>query len=113
HSALGVVQESATRSLEFRVDGKLTAGPEIKGNDLWVKSTWELDGKSQYAYSLDGRTFTNFGEPYQLTWGNYRGDRIGIYSFNNKGEAGYVDIDSFSYRYDSPATRSRTNDSTR
>jgi len=72
---------------------------------LWLRSVWGLDGRSQFSYSIDGRTFTDFGEPYQLQWGSYRGDRIGIYSFNNKAEAGYVACDSFTYRYDSPANR--------
>ena len=65
-----------------------------------------LDGKSQYAYSLDGREFMNFGDPYQLTWGNYRGDRIGIFSFNNKTESGYVDVDFFHYAYAGPGIQS-------
>ncbi len=29
-----------------------------------------------------------FGEPYQLAWGDYRGDRLGIFTFNNKADAG-------------------------
>ena len=93
-----------TRALEFRVNGKLTPGPAVPGNDLWLKSTLGLDGKSQYAYSTDGRTFVNFGDPYELTWGNYRGDRIGIYSFNDRPDAGYVDVDYLHYDYARPGT---------
>jgi hypothetical protein len=96
---LGVSQEGEVRRLEYRVNGKITPGLEIAGNNLWLKSTWGLDGKSQYAYSLDGRSFTDFGEPYQLSWGNYRGDRIGIYSYNNKADSGYVDVDFFHYDF--------------
>jgi hypothetical protein len=88
--------------LDYNNNGKVTAGPEIAGNDLWLKSTWGLDGKSQYAYSLNGQTFMNFGDPYQLTWGTYRGDRIGIYCFNDKAEDGYVDVDFFHYAYAGP-----------
>ena len=69
---------------------------------MWLKSSWGLDGKSQYAYSTDGHTFANFGDPYQLTWGNYRGDRIGIYTFNNKADAGLIDVDAFVYNYARP-----------
>jgi beta-xylosidase len=104
HSLLGVSQEGATRRLEFDNNGRVTTGPEIVGRDLWLKSTWGLEGKSQYAYSLDGQTFTDFGDPYQLTWGNYRGDRIGIYCFNDRAEDGYVDVDYFHYTYSSPGT---------
>ena len=68
-----------------------------------MKSTWGLDGRSRYAFSTDCRIFTGFGSPYQLSWGFYRGDRIGIYNFNNKQEGGYLDVDFLIYHYDSPA----------
>lgn len=45
---------------------------------------------------MDGETFTPFSQ-YQLTWGFYRGDRIGIYCYNELGEQGYVDVDYFHY----------------
>lgn len=61
-------------------------------------SCWNIDGMSQYYYSLDGDNFIEFGEPYQMSWGNYRGDRIGIYCFNEKEDAGFVDIDYLHYR---------------
>jgi hypothetical protein len=72
---------------------------------IWLRSSWGLDGLSHYSYSTDGRNFTPFGEPYQLAWGDYRGDRIGIFTFNNKSDTGYVDVDSFIYTYDSAAGR--------
>jgi beta-xylosidase len=99
HSALGVVQDGKVRRIEYRENGQLTAGPEIKSDQLWLKSTWGLDGRSRYAYSTDGISFTDFGPEYQLSWGNYRGDRIGIYSFNNRQDAGHVDFDFLNYNY--------------
>jgi hypothetical protein len=64
---------------------------------LWLRSTWDLDGISHFSFSTDGKTFTPFGAPFKLSWGYYRGDRLGLYSFNNTREAGFVDIDSFTY----------------
>jgi beta-xylosidase len=98
-SSLGVSQQGGIRTLEFQINGKASAGPKLTGSNLWLKSTWGLDGRSQYAYSLDGCTYTNFGDIYQLTWGHYRGDRIGIYSYNNQGDTGYADVDYFRYSY--------------
>jgi beta-xylosidase len=103
HSFLGVSQEGKTHTLVNDANGRATSGPEITGNDFWLRSTWGLDGKSQYSYSSDGKNFTDFGDPYQLTWGNYRGDRIGIFNFNNKTNAGYVDVDFCHYIYSGPA----------
>lgn len=97
YSTLGVSQTGKVRTLEFSIAGRITAGPVLTGSNLWLKSTWSLDGKSHYAYSLDGHTYTGIGDPYQLKWGSYRGDRIGIYSYNNQADGGHVDVDSFHY----------------
>ncbi|HLP07854.1 MAG TPA: glycoside hydrolase 43 family protein [Opitutaceae bacterium] len=104
-STIGVRREGEVATLEFSQNGNFTTGPRITSTRLWLRSTWGLDGLSRYAYSTDGETFTPFGDPYQLSWGDYRGDRLGIFTYNNKGDAGYVDCDSFTYHYDSPATR--------
>ena len=97
HAALGVVQEGARRILVSVNNAIATPGPEIAGRRLWLRSTWGLDGQSRFSYSLDGRTFSEFGPVYQLAWGNYRGDRIGLYSYNSKGDEGYADVNFFHY----------------
>lgn len=99
YAMLGVAQSGKSRNLEFQTDKEKITGPAIKGNQVWIRSVWGLDGKSQFSYSTDGKKFTPFGELYQLQWGHYRGSRIGIYCFNNTMDAGYVDVDKFTYSY--------------
>jgi hypothetical protein len=99
---LGVSQRGRVRTLMYREGGMETAGPEVNGEHLWLKSTWGLDGVSQYGYSTDGRTFLALGKAYQLGWGYYRGDRVGVYSFNDRGEEGYVDVDWFRHTLTGP-----------
>jgi beta-xylosidase len=99
YSSLGIACNGGVRTLEFKVKDSIVKGPVIKTNIVWLKSTWGLDGRSQYYYSLNGKTFIAFGPPYQLMWGSYRGDRIGIYTYNKKEENGYMDVDFFRYRY--------------
>ena len=106
-STLGIRSQAGSLTLEFTHNKTVTPGPVITTSKIWLQSTWGWDGKSQYAYSTNGTNFTPFGEPYQLGWGDYRGDRIGIFTYNNDSEAGYVDCDAFTYHYDSPATRGR------
>lgn len=77
HSALGVTQVGAVRQLEFRLNGGLTLGPVLTNNLLWVKSTWELAGRSHFAYSLNDVVFTTFGEADKFDWGHYHGNRVG------------------------------------
>jgi beta-xylosidase len=99
YSSLGVTCEGNIKRIEFNLKGSITKGAELTRNLLWLKSTWGLDGKSQYYYSTDGSSFTPFGSTYQMMWGAYRGDRIAIYTYNNKADDGYVDVDYLHYLY--------------
>ncbi len=93
----GITQTGGIRALNFNDNGRRVAGPSISGKDIYFRSIWGFDGKSQFFYSADGHIFQPFGDPYQLTWGAYRGDRVGIFTVNSKAAAGYLDIDSFEY----------------
>ncbi|MGZ5190937.1 MAG: glycoside hydrolase family 43 protein [Flavisolibacter sp.] len=108
YSALGVMYSSSGKILEFNVKGTYTTGPVINGDYIWLKTTWGLDGKSQFYYSVDGSSFIPFGDSYQMTWGSYRGSRLAIYCYNNSDAKGYVDVDFFSYDYDKGKSESIT-----
>ncbi len=101
-SQFGIRQQAGVRRLSYDNNGRQTEGPAISQPTIWLRSIWGHDGLSRYAYSLDGQSFVYFGSPYQLSWGFYRGDRTGLYSYNTLSEAGYVDIDSFHYDYAIP-----------
>lgn len=94
---MGVKCLGKTRTLLFKSNETLLTGSVIKQNNVWLRSVWGLDGISHFSYSLDGKIFAAFGNPYQLTWGSYRGDRIGIYCYNNIADNGHVDLDYFHY----------------
>lgn len=96
---LGVRQENGRRTLVFNNNGSATEGPKIEVDRLWLRSTWDQDGVSHFSYSVDGETFAGFGETYQLTWGHYRGDRVGAFTYNNRGEVGFLDVDAFRYEF--------------
>lgn len=97
-SSIGIWQKDGARMLVNTNNGVVLSGPAIASSRLWLRSKWGLNGLSQYSFSLDGQTFTDFGTPYQLSWGNYRGDRIGIYNYNTIADRGFLDVDSFDYR---------------
>ena len=99
---LGVMKENGQLFLELRHDDKSDKAPLLSEGSgetpfLWLRSTWGLDGQSHFSYSLDGDTFIPFGD-YKLSWGYYRGDRIGIYCYNNLSESGFIDVDYLHYR---------------
>lgn len=95
----GVKQENGIRRMVYSCNGKGTAGIRVNGKSIWLRSAWDVHGMSRYAFSTDGKSYQPFGNSYQLTWGSYRGDRIGIFNFNAKEDKGYVDVDWFRYDY--------------
>ena len=97
YSAIGITCRNKIHSIELNVKGKFTMGATVQESVIWLKSIWGTDGISQYSYSLDGKKFVLFGPPYQMKWGSYRGDRIGIYCYNNLSDSGYVDVDFLNY----------------
>lgn len=99
YSLFGIKQENGIRTLVYDNNGKDTSGITISGESVWLRSTWGTEGISQYAFSTDGKTFKTVENTYQLTWGSYRGDRIGIFNFNTREDNGYVDIAWFRYDY--------------
>ena len=94
---LGVAREGGQTYLELRLDDRIESRQPINSTTLWLRSTWGLDGLSHFYYSLDGDLFAPFGD-YPLSWGYYRGDRIGIYCYNNRADEGYIDIDYLHYQ---------------
>ena len=99
YSTFGIKQVGGKRLLMYDNNGQETKGPIVKQQVIWLKSVWDWNGISQYAYSLNGKFFLPFGDGYQLTWGFYRGDRIGIFNYNAENENGFIDVDWFHYTY--------------
>jgi len=99
YSLFGIKQENGIRTLVYDNNGKDTSGIMVNTKLIWLRSTWGSNGISRYAFSTDGRSYQPIERTYQLTWGSYRGDRIGIFNFNSKADRGYVDIDWFRYDY--------------
>ncbi len=98
-SSLGIKHIDKSRYLVYNYNDKESAGIKIEGKYIWFQSLWNYLGSNQYFYSLDGKTFVPFGEISQLTWGSYRGNRVGIFNFNTKEDKGFIDIDFFNYEY--------------
>ena len=105
YGTIAVRRENGVLTLESARNQTIQAGPKLNGKPLWLRSEWGLDGVSQFSYSTDGRNFTKFGEPFRFGWDDYRGERIGLFSYNNAAEAGHADFDSFTYRYDAALKR--------
>ncbi len=100
YSTFGIKQVDGVRYIYYDNNGTESFGPEINGSIIYLRSAWGFDGVNQYSYNLkNDDDFVSFGNKYGLSWGNYRGDRIGIFTYNETGEKGYIDVDWFHYDY--------------
>ncbi len=98
---LGIAQQNGVRNIELNDNGTRTVGSPLKLNqtEVWLKAIITDQGASTFAWSLDGEHFTAIGDSFKFGWGNYRGTRLGIFTYNNAAESGFVDVDFFHYRY--------------
>ena len=58
--------------------------------------------RATFSYSLDGTKWDRIGPEFTLTFGRWRGDRIGFFCWNETEANGQIDIDWFHYEYDGP-----------
>jgi beta-xylosidase len=94
---LAAVQTQGVRKLLRTDQPASTAVPVLTAANVWLRSTWGVQGLASFSYSFDGKTFTEIGEACRLTWGFYRGDRVGLYTWNSAGDRGYADFSDFRY----------------
>ena len=95
--AVGIVCEGNAKYVEFRENDNCQRKFKIDSRYVWFKTEWGLDGVATFAFSVDGENFIQSGR-HHLSWGYYRGDRLGLYCFNDKTESGFVDVDYLRYR---------------
>ena len=65
---------------------------------VWLRTVWGLEGQARYLYSINGRTWTDAGIVYPLQWAYYRGDRIGLFTYNDLAAEGSATFTQFHYR---------------
>lgn len=97
YAYIGLQKSNGNLDIVFNENEKTKTYPIKKIKTIWLRSTWGLQGTNTFSYSTDGKVFIKFGNPYQFTWGDYRGTRVGLFTFNEKEEKGYIDIDFFEY----------------
>ena len=80
---------------------KETIGPEITAEYLFIRTSNNVN-QAFFEYSTDGKTFIRFGPDFTIAFGNWTGDRLGFFCWNEKEEKGHIDVDWFAYNYDGP-----------
>jgi beta-xylosidase len=99
---LQVYQENGKRVLCTKTDGgnndfNVIAEDNI-GTTIWMRVLTNHDN-FRFQYSMDGKSFVNIGPSFTPYFNNWRGVQAGLFSFNEKENAGYIDVDWFEYDY--------------
>jgi beta-xylosidase len=102
YCTIGVVQNGGTKTLKFNANGTIIIGPVVTNSTIYFRTILDITATAKFFYGYDGINFTQLGGNYPLTLGKYRGDRIGIYNYNNNSATGYIDVDWFHYAYAGP-----------
>ena len=100
HHLLGIlVEKTGEKRIYFESSaGTFLAGPVLEQDILYIRSV--NDGyKAKFSYSYDNVDFTSFGPEFTLEFGRWLGERLGLYTYNENIEAGYIDIEWFHYDY--------------
>jgi len=100
HNLLGVVvDQTGEKRIYFESStGVFQLGPVIEQDTLYLRST-NNSYNAKFYYSFDNKAFVQFGPEFLLVFGRWLGDRLGLYSYNELSEKGYLDIDWFHYEY--------------
>lgn len=98
-SEFGVLKNGGDCCLYHRTDkGEEKVILSHLTSKIYLSSTWGLDARCSYSYCVDGQGWTSCGPLYQLQWGHYRGDRVGLFNYNNIADEGEVTFTDFEYK---------------
>jgi hypothetical protein len=104
---LGVhVERDGLRRLFFDANGQISRGPVTEATTLYIRTA--NDGnQARFAWSADRRTFHDFGPAFTLKFGQWTGDRLGFFCWNDGEPQGFIDVDWFQYSYDGPKANTK------
>ena len=84
------------------VMGIADAVMEVDGREIYLRTDVNGD-QATFSWSTDGESWNRIGEEFGIAFGNWRGDRIGLYCWNDAtddpAESGRVDVDYFEYSH--------------
>jgi len=70
------------------------AAQELTSNNLSLRMSVSAGGKTQFAYSVNAKTFTPVGDVFTASSGRWVGAQLGLFSVGESGMA-FVDVDYF------------------
>ena len=100
YAFMAVAKQNNAFRIEFEMDGRSTIGIALPSgqSDLFLRTSMGMADKAGFEYSFDGITYHKLGGSYSMKAANFRGDMIGVFTYNDGGQGGFVDVDWFHYQ---------------
>lgn len=101
YNGIGICRTNGKNYLYLEKNGEIEQIKAVSGKKVYLRST--LDARKNHCrlfYSFDNRNFLPCGESYALQFGDWKGARVGLYSYNVSGEEGKCHFDWFHYDFD-------------
>ena len=96
---IGVCRQNGRMRFYMEQDGERTLLSPFKQKTVYLRVTIDSQqNQHQFSVSTDGRNFLPVGEPFALRMGDWKGSRVGLYSYNTESLfGGTVHFDYFHY----------------
>lgn len=99
-NGIGILRENILNYLYLENNGEVEKFQLSPGKRIFLRITLDdLNNQHQRAFSLNGKTFTTCGQSYALKTGNWKGIRVGVYSYNIGSDSGIAFFNNFTYDF--------------
>jgi len=95
---IGIAQKEGQLWLYLEKNGEREYIQTVKRKVVYLQVY--VDGEkndNQFLMSEDGKNYTKIGESFSMNSGSWKGERVGLYSYNTKENSGQAQFDYFRY----------------
>ncbi|WP_370457789.1 family 43 glycosylhydrolase [Dysgonomonas sp. 216] len=103
YNAIGVERRSSGNFIYIELDGSSQLIVKVTEETVYFKALLNSNSNEfQLYYSLDNVTYTPCKDKFSLGSADWKGSRVGLFSYNTKNETGEADFNWFDYKCDGP-----------
>jgi beta-xylosidase len=103
YNAIGVERKNGVNAIYAEIDGTVEQIVTLSAETVFFKVYLNANSNDhQLYYSLDNEEYIACKAPFSLQSGDWKGARVGIFSYNTEEAAGEADFNWFNYLYDGP-----------
>lgn len=102
------VGDAAVPYIYIETDGTISILDALPSgiSRVWLRLSIDAVGNTnQYSYSVDGENFKDIGNSFSQGSGDWKGERVGLYTYANREVEGTALFDSFTYTTDGPTVK--------